>query len=151
MRQNDRVVVELHGTVTGDMTEGGANHRTVIVDMLPAGWEIEAPVVNDTQYGFLGPLSATRVREARDDRFVAAMDFGEDLTTWRVAAVEDDTDDKDNDDKKPRLEDDEFRVAYVARAITPGHFTLPEAVVQDMYRPGFMARTRAGMTDVVRP
>ena len=149
LKQNDRVIVELHGTVTGDVTEEGANHRTVIVDMLPAGWEIEAPIVSDTQYGFLGPLTATRVREARDDRFVAAMDFGEDLRTWRFAAVEDETDEKG--DKKPRLDDDEFRVAYVARAITPGHFTLPEAVVQDMYRPGFMARSQAGTTDVVRP
>ncbi len=149
LRQNDRVIVELHGTVTGDSVDGSANHRTVIVDMLPAGWEIEAPVADDTQYGFLGPLSATRVREARDDRFVATMDFGEDLRNWRFAASEDDSD--DSNDKKPRLDDDEFRVAYVARAITPGHFTLPEAVVQDMYRPGFMARTRSATTDVVRP
>jgi uncharacterized protein YfaS (alpha-2-macroglobulin family) len=33
-------------------------------------------------------------------------------------------------------------------AFTPGHFTLPEAVVQDMYRPAFMARTAASTVDV---
>ena len=140
MRQNDRVIVALHGFVTGD----DATHRTVVVDMLPAGWEIEAPIANDTDYAFLGPLSSTRVREARDDRFVAAMDFGNDLREFRFHLEE------DNDDaaKKPHLQDDEFRVAYVARAITPGHFTLPEAVVEDMYRPSFMARTAAAMLDV---
>ena len=141
MRQNDRVIVALHGFVTGDE----ASHRTVVVDMLPAGWEIEAPIAQDTDYAFLGPLSSTRVREARDDRFVAAMDFGSDLREFRVHIEEDNDDD---DDKKSHLEDDEFRVAYVARAITPGHFTLPEAVVQDMYRPAFMARTAAGTTNI---
>jgi uncharacterized protein YfaS (alpha-2-macroglobulin family) len=136
MRQNDRVIVELHGYVTAD----NESHRTVVVDMLPAGWEIEAPIANDTDYGFLGPLSSTRVREARDDRFVAAMDFGADLRSWRYF-VED-------NDSKPHLSESEFRVAYVARAITPGHFTLPEAVVQDMYRPAVMARTSAGVVDI---
>ncbi len=107
------------------------------------GWEIEAPIGTTTEYSFLGPMSATRVREARDDRFVAAMDFGSDLRQWRYRIEE------VNDDK-PHLADNEFRVAYVARVITPGHFTLPEAVVQDMYRPAFMARTVAAVTDVVK-
>jgi len=138
MQQNDRVVVELHGFLDGDQ----ANHRTVIVDMLPAGWEIEAPVTAQTQFGFLGPLSTTRVREARDDRFVAALDFGHDLLNWRFSL------EATNDSAKPHLADGEFRVAYVARAITPGQFTLPEAVVQDMYRPGFMARTQASTTEI---
>ncbi len=137
LRQNDRVIVELHGFLTGD----SLNHRTVIVDMLPAGLEIEAPIVKDTEYAFLGPLSNTRVREARDDRFVAALDFGEDLVNWRYQIEE-------TNDDKPHLENDEFRVAYVARAITPGHFTIPEAVVQDMYRPAFMARTAAASLDI---
>jgi uncharacterized protein YfaS (alpha-2-macroglobulin family) len=138
VRQNDRVIVVLHGYVT----DGTVNRRTVVVDLLPAGWEIEAPVTSDTQYGFLGPLSQTRVREARDDRFVAAMDFGEDLRGWRHAIEED-------DDNKPHLRDDEFRLAYVARAITPGDFTLPEATVQDMYRPAVMGRTVSATTEVM--
>jgi uncharacterized protein YfaS (alpha-2-macroglobulin family) len=140
LRQNDRIVVALHGFLTGD----DASHRTVIVDMLPAGWEIESPVTTETQFAFLGALSNTRVKEARDDRFVAALDFGADLLGWFRA----EEDESDGNATKPRLDRREFRVAYVARAITPGHFTLPEAVVQDMYRPGFMARTAAGRTDV---
>ena len=35
-----------------------------------------------------------------------------------------------------------------ARVMTPGIFELPEAVIEDMYRPGVMARTEAGHTDV---
>jgi uncharacterized protein YfaS (alpha-2-macroglobulin family) len=139
MRQNDRVVVVLHGEVTDDKT-----HRTVVADMLPAGWEIEAPVTEETQYGFIGPLTATRVKEARDDRFVAAFDFGRDLVSGR------DIDRNETNDDKPHLTDREFRLAYVARAITPGSFTLPEAVVEDMYRPVVMGRSEAAAAHVAQ-
>ncbi len=132
--------MQLHGVLDGD----DESHRTVIVDMLPAGWEIEAPVTDDTQFAFLGTLSDTRVREAHDDRFVAALDFGADLRGWLRDIDQDD----DGKPAKPKLEDNEFRVVYIARAITPGKFTLPEAVVQDMYRPGFMARTVSGSTEI---
>jgi uncharacterized protein YfaS (alpha-2-macroglobulin family) len=139
LHQNDRLVVVLDGGVV-DRLEA---HRTVIVDMLPAGWEIEAPVHDETEFGFIGPLSHTRVKEARDDRFVAALDFGDDLRHGYRSF-----EDNEADDAKPHLEDWQFRVAYVARAVTPGHFTRPEATVQDMYRPAVMARTEAGVTDV---
>jgi uncharacterized protein YfaS (alpha-2-macroglobulin family) len=42
-------------------------------------------------------------------------------------------------------------MAYVVRAVTPGRFTLPEAVVEDMYHPGTMARTAAGTAIVTAP
>jgi alpha-2-macroglobulin len=137
VRQNDRVIVMLHG-----VSQDSDGHRSVVVDLLPAGWEIENAVGTSNQYSFLGPISAARVREARDDRFVAAFDLGDELLR-RPGGGENDT-----DDKKPHLEDNEFRMAYVARAITPGHFTLPEAVVQDMYKPQVMGRTASGITDV---
>jgi uncharacterized protein YfaS (alpha-2-macroglobulin family) len=137
LRQSDRMVV----VIDGDVTDRIDTHRTVVVDMLPAGWEIESPVHDENEFGFIGPLSQTRLREARDDRFVAAMDFGENLRRGFRRFEE-------TNDDKPHLDDWEFRVAYVARAITPGHFTLPEAVVQDMYRPAVMARTEAGVTEV---
>lgn len=136
LRQNDRALVVLHGFV-----QDRKSHRTVIVDLLPAGWEIEAPVVDETQYGFLGPLSKLRVREARDDRFVAALDFGPALFFGGESV----------DADAPHLADREFRLAYLIRAITPGHFTLPETVVQDMYRPEVMGRSAAGSTDVLPP
>jgi uncharacterized protein YfaS (alpha-2-macroglobulin family) len=139
MRQNDRIIVVLEGKVTDRL----ATHRTVLVDLLPAGWEIESPVRNDKSYGFIGALSSTRVMEARDDRFVAAMDFGDALTSFFGMALE-----ENDDDKKPHLDPWSFRVAYIARAITPGHFTLPEATVADMYRPAVMARTEAASTAI---
>jgi hypothetical protein len=81
--------------------------------------------------------------EARDDRFVAAFDLG---NSWdSFFQEEDDSDDSNN---TPVLPSDEFAVAYLVRVVTPGHFTVPEAVVSDMYRPAEMARTASATTDV---
>lgn len=135
LRQNDRLIVSLRGR-----SDDGDAHRTVLVDLLPAGWEIEAPIVKDTDYAFLGPLSQLRIREARDDRFVAAFDLGEGLEDdgrWRFVQ---------QNENEPHLASDEFHVAYIVRVVTPGTFELPEAEVEDMYRPGLMARTDAGRT-----
>ena len=49
---------------------------------------------------------------------------------------------------KPTPNWNEFRVAYVTRAIPPGHFTVPEAVVQDMYQGQIMWRTVSETTEV---
>lgn len=134
LRQNDRFIVALSGQVNDQ-----DDHRTVIVDLLPAGWEIDAPITDDsTDYGFLGPLSQTRVIEARDDRFVAAFDLG---SGW--ANSPDST-----DDSKPALDSDAFQVAYLVRVVTPGAFTLPEAEINDMYRPALMARTASSHTTI---
>ena len=134
LRQNDRFVVVLSGHATDE-----DDHRTVLVDMLPAGWEIEAPIRRHDQAPFLGALSDTRVAEARDDRYVAAFDLGEGLRGAQSREV-------DDDKSVDSLHADEFRVAYIVRVVTPGHFTRPEAVVSDMYRPRLMARTDAGET-----
>jgi uncharacterized protein YfaS (alpha-2-macroglobulin family) len=142
MRQNDRVIVVLHGT-----SQDARDHRTVLVDPLPAGWEIETAIGTSTQYGFLGPISAARVREKRDDRFVAALDLGRNLLGRPDGGYSGEIDEAKERDK-PKLQPNEFHLAYVARAITQGHFALPEAVVQDMYRPEVMGRTEAGFTDV---
>jgi uncharacterized protein YfaS (alpha-2-macroglobulin family) len=134
LKQNDRFIVALSGQVDDD-----ADHRAVLVDMLPAGWEIEAPIRDDsTNYSFLGTLSKTRVMEARDDRFVAAFDLGNDWApSFRV---------ENDDNDKSSLSSNEFAVAYLVRVVTPGQFILPEAVVSDMYRPAEMARTAAAAT-----
>jgi uncharacterized protein YfaS (alpha-2-macroglobulin family) len=134
LKQNDRFIVSLSGDVADD-----DDHRTVLVDLLPAGWEIDAPITDDsTDYGFLGPLSKTRVIEARDDRFVAAFDLG---SGW--ANSPDST-----NDSQAQLDPDQFQLAYLVRAITPGSFSLPEAEVNDMYRPAFMARTATSHTTI---
>jgi len=64
--------------------------------------------------------------EFRDDRFVAAFT----------------RDSGDNSD---------ITLAYVVRAVTPGTFTLPPAMVEDMYRPYLNARTATGNIEVVGP
>ena len=93
----------------------------VVDDALPAGFEIETTLgADDAQSGpfkFLGELSAPDVQEARDDRYVAAMDLAGGKT---------------------------FAFAYVARAVTPGSFFLPAPEARDMYRPTVNARGVSG-------
>jgi uncharacterized protein YfaS (alpha-2-macroglobulin family) len=139
MRQNDRFIVVLHGA-----TQDTDNHRTVLVDMLPAGWEIEAPISDADRYPFLGALTQTRVSEARDDRFVAAFDIGADFGGMRFHMVNDSA-----PGAATAMDAYEFRVAYLARVITPGRFLQPEASVEDMYRPQELARTESGETVAV--
>jgi len=123
VRQGDRVVIVLSG-----QPEGARNYPTVLVDLLPAGLEIETVLspadVGGTNYDgttrsgpfyWVGALTYAQVAEARDDRFVASANITQ-----------------------------SFRFAYIARAVSPGRYTLPAAQVEDMYRPGVMARTSTG-------
>jgi uncharacterized protein YfaS (alpha-2-macroglobulin family) len=41
-----------------------------------------------------------------------------------------------------------FAVAYVARAVSPGRYVLPQASVEDMYRPDRFGRTTTGAIEV---
>jgi uncharacterized protein YfaS (alpha-2-macroglobulin family) len=129
LRQNERVVVwiEVGGLTELDRT---GNADIVIADLLPAGLEIEAPLRRAdadgaTRFAFLGTLTRFAAVEARDDRFVAAA-RGRDL------------------------EELALRIGYVARAITPGSYTLPAVQAEDMYRPEIFARSAAGRV-VVAP
>ena len=148
LRQNDRLIVSIEGK-SADSKE----HQTVLVDMLPAGWEIEGPVLPETPkdgseaddthksaprqtYSFLGALTNPHVTEARDDQFVAAFRLGNEVSHQVNRYVP----------RNAELSDDAFHLAYVVRVVTPGTFTLPEAVVEDMYRPSMMARTDSGQT-----
>jgi uncharacterized protein YfaS (alpha-2-macroglobulin family) len=133
MKQTDRFIVVLSGSV-----DHGDFRRAVIADPLPAGWEIEAPVLRDDAYPFIGQLTRPRAHAERDDRYVAMFDIGHDRGFREI-----------NDTKTGALDDDEFRLAYVVRAVTPGIFVRPETVVRDMYRPDVMARTDAAQTEVV--
>jgi uncharacterized protein YfaS (alpha-2-macroglobulin family) len=122
--QNDRFVVVL--TVTADHSYGG---HIMIVDPIPAGFEIENPDISasgDTSsFGWLSTDSASHT-EARSDRFVAALDRNDGDST-------------------------EFTVAYTVRAVSPGVFTQPAATVEDMYRPELTARSATGTVEVVGP
>jgi uncharacterized protein YfaS (alpha-2-macroglobulin family) len=133
LRQTDRFIVVLSGHVTS-----GDYRRAVVADRLPAGLEIEAPVLREETYPFIGELTKVRAHEERDDRFVAAFDAGSHRWYER----------NDDDHVRRPLETGEFRIAYVVRAVTPGHFVRPETVVEDMYRPQVMARTAAGQIDI---
>ena len=41
-----------------------------------------------------------------------------------------------------------FTVAYVVRAVSPGDYVLPQAEVEDMYRPDRFGRTDTGAVSV---
>jgi uncharacterized protein YfaS (alpha-2-macroglobulin family) len=122
--QNARFVVVL--TVTGENQQGG---HLMVVDPIPAGFEIENPDLSlsgaTNNLDWLSTDEATHT-EARSDRFVAALDR--------------------SDDDSP-----EFSVAYTVRAVSPGKFVQGAATVEDMYRPELNARTATGSVEVVGP
>ena len=100
------------------------NNPVIMADLLPAGFEIETvlrPADGNREYGtdgafaWVGEIDQAETAEARDDRFVAAIDVVGDART----------------------------LAYVVRAVTPGTFTMPGAVAEDMYRPDVFARSAA--------
>ena len=131
VRQNDRIVVSL----------GGRNldnnyHEVALLDLLPAGFEIESVVNDETvkSFPFLGKITPTRMAEARDDRFFAAFDLGKQLyRSWW-----------DEDKNYYNV----FNVAYVVRAVTPGSFALPAVNVSDMYAPRIYARSDMGRVTI---
>tara|TARA_R110000868_G_scaffold92734_2_gene257247 strand:+ start:42260 stop:47122 length:4863 start_codon:yes stop_codon:yes gene_type:complete len=115
--QGDRMIVELTLVPTEERTI-----PAMVVDLLPPGFEIEAIVRPEDAgtsglYAWLGTITDPRIAEARDDRFVAALDLRA---------------------RNP------LRLAYIVRAVTPGEYTLPGAVVEDMYRPDVFARSETG-------
>src|SRR5262249_39243494 len=70
MKQNDRVIVVLSGTM-----ENNYSRQMGVIDLLPAGLEIEAPLAGDDAkpYPWVGTLTSTDMSDARDDRYVASF------------------------------------------------------------------------------
>src|SRR6185437_14472058 len=122
VKQNTRLAVVLR--ITEAQPQFG---RLIVADYLPAGFEIDNPkLVSSGDTGTLGwitdavePVNS----EFRDDRFTAAFDRKQD---------------------SPPV----FTVAYVVRAVSPGHYVLPQAVVEDMYRPDRFGRTATDAIDI---
>ena len=115
----DRLVTVLR--VTPAETTGA---RLMINDPLPAGFEIDNP--NLLRSGDVRALEWLKPKDARHtefraDRFLAAVDHRGDKS---------------------------FDLAYIVRAISPGEFHHPAAVVEDMYRPQYRARTASGQLTV---
>ncbi len=133
--QNQRLVVVLKV----DAPEVGG--RVLLVDRLPAGFEIENPhLVDSGDIKSLDWLTTTRKpehTEFRDDRFVAAFDFFG--TEGRR---------RNGDDEENQQPAKSATVAYLVRAVTPGSFIHPAATVEDMYRPDRHARTATGKLTV---
>jgi len=152
VKQNDRFVIALK------VTSNEASGRVMVVDRLPAGFEIENPhLVESGSIAGLTWLKSTAEpehTEFRDDRFVAAFNFADVRTTTEDSpsegspATPDDsvvTDDS-NGQKKPAPVS--ATLAYIVRAVSPGTFVHPAATVEDMYRPERYARTAAGTLTV---
>ena len=110
--------------------------RIVVADLLPAGFEIEAVLNDETakSFPFLPDITETRIAEARDDRFFASFDLGE--RTYRTLWEEN------------RKFGKSYHLAYIVRAVTPGTFALPAVNVSDMYAPRAYARSAMGSLTV---
>jgi len=116
MQQGKSYVVLIEGR-----SRDGRHHDALVVDLLPAGWEIENAALGEglpiESLKWLGDLTNPTHSEARDDRYAAGISM-----TPRNAG---------------------FRLAYLVRAVTPGRFVLPGSYVEDMYRPELSAREGA--------
>jgi uncharacterized protein YfaS (alpha-2-macroglobulin family) len=122
--QNQRVVVEI--TVTASEAREA---KVMVVDPIPAGYEIENPDISasgDTSLFDWLDVEHDAHTEARTDRFVAALNRGSGDPL-------------------------QFSVAYSMRAVSPGVYAQPAATVEDMYRPGLVARTDHGTVEVIGP
>jgi uncharacterized protein YfaS (alpha-2-macroglobulin family) len=120
--QNQRFVVVL--TITDAAPQFA---RVIVADYLPAGFEIDNPrLVSSGETGALSWIANAAEpahAEFRDDRFAAAFQ-------------------RKSDD--PAV----FSVAYVVRAVSPGRYVLPQAKVEDMYRPDRFGRTATGTIEI---
>jgi len=112
-KSGDRMLVELSFSADQRMPNG------LIVDLLPAGLELEDPHLSGSTVIDVIKVDKKTVEqwhqayeirhtEYRDDRFVAAID---------IHAKE------------------HFRIFYPVRVVSPGSFLVPPPLVEDMYKP----------------
>ena len=121
--QGDQFIISL--TIN---PEENRTNPFIVSDLLPAGFEIEtilrpsdgAQDERSGAFAWAGKIASPQTAEARDDRYVAAIDV-------RSNAV---------------------ILAYMVRAVTPGEYTIPGANVEDMYRPDVFARSQAGRVTI---
>ncbi|WP_374383616.1 MG2 domain-containing protein [Dongia sp.] len=114
VRQNDVLVAVVSGSV-----RAADYRRALIVDLLPAGFEIENERLTDTRrtgdLSWLPQLSTLNYSEFLDDRYIGALDVDTGNST-------------------------EFAVAYMVRAVSPGTYTVPGVQIEDMYAPEVRGR-----------
>ncbi len=113
LEEGDSLIVQLSIKSSVDMPDA------LVTDLLPAGLEIEnfnlgdakqwaGVVVDGIEIADRDEAAEVRHEEYRDDRYVAALKLG----TYDTA-----------------------RLFYLVRAVTPGTYTVPPSLVEDMYRP----------------
>ena len=113
LKEGEALIVRVSITADQDMPDA------LLTDLLPAGLEIEnfnlgdakqwaGVVVDDVAVHEMVSQAQVRHQEFRDDRYVAAVK----LTSG-----------------------DRAQLYYLVRAVTPGTYTAPPPLVEDMYRP----------------
>jgi len=116
IKQNDIVVAVITGRFTDE-----TSHRGIVIDLLPAGLEIENERLTNTRrtgdLAWLPELTEASYVEYRDDRYIAAFDTAEDNSNGGG-----------------------FTFAYILRAVTPGDYRGPAVELEDMYKPELRAR-----------
>ena len=122
--QNERFLAVIKVTPTTSWPA-----RIAVTDLLPAGFEVDNPKLVQSAdlaaFDWLPEITPAHT-EVHADRFVVAFD-------------------RNPDDKG------EFTFAYVVRAVSPGSYVHPPAMVEDMYRPHLNARTATGRMGVTGP
>ena len=112
--------------IKGQTTGTFARQQAMVVDLLPAGFEIENAAFGSSkaaeELSWLPALSTPAFQDRRDDRYVAALSLGS---------------------------GESFALAYLVRAVTPGRYTLPPVLIEDLYRLELKARTTPGQMTVL--
>ncbi len=125
IKQGDRIVAVI-SVLFNDKDAG----RMIIDDPLPAGFEIDNPHIlrsgDVAALKWLELETGTANTQFRSDRFIAAIDRAR--------------------NGPPRLQ-----LAYIVRALSPGTYAHPAAIIEDMYRPDRRARTATGAVNVIGP
>ncbi len=121
IRLNDLMVVILEGRALEPQ-----KRQVMVTDLLPGGFDIENVRLGDSaQLGdlsWLGELSPARHVDYRHDRFAATLDL---------------------DETHPG-----FRVVYLARAVAPGDFAQPGAILETTDAPSQFARLAVGRLQI---
>jgi uncharacterized protein YfaS (alpha-2-macroglobulin family) len=122
LKQNDRLVVVLKVNQSNTWPS-----KIMVTDLLPSGLEIDNPSLITSaslaNFDWIPESPSGAYLEFRDDRFAAALT-------------------RENGDNA------QLTYAYVVRAVSPGKFIAPPALVEDMYRPYLNARTASGVLEV---
>ncbi|AGA33297.1 Alpha-2-macroglobulin [Thioalkalivibrio nitratireducens DSM 14787] len=127
VEQGTVLVVVLEGEAVGHAVDEYRRLQLLVADPIPAGLEADSPGLEGSRtldgLDWLGEVSPTLYNDALDDRFVAALDL--ELGTAH-----------------------RFRVAYIARAVTPGAYRMGPSFVEDMYKPYLQGRGASGWLHV---